>query len=256
MDITDLTIKIIRHAKSQQNTGLLDVRDVGDYRIPLADEGVHEALRVGEELSDFLQAPGTLFYRSPYLRVRQTVDNILIGAKLMDPGGEPRVRIYEDPQLREVEHGYKSVEEQEALREIHGWFYYRFEGGESPADCYDRCASFIESMMQLVRRKEGSRRVFICTHGLTARLLVMRFLYLTVEQFEILENPHNCDVITIAPRASLANPQFSSRRWGVEGLRIRQESEKNTPLIGDSGEESTEGSHAATAEPATGTEKR
>lgn len=229
MDILDLTIKICRHGKSKQNTGCLDVRDIGDFRIPLADEGVAESVHVGRQNAEFLQAPGTLFYRSPYLRVRQTMDNILLGAGLQQPGGEPSVRIYEDPQLREVEHGYKSIEEQISMRELHGWFYYRFEGGESPADCYDRCASFIASMMEQVKRKPGTRQVFICTHGLTARVLVMRFLYLSVEQFEIMENPHNCDVITIAPLSKLVNPQFTSRRWGVVGLRLAQESNNQEP---------------------------
>lgn len=223
MDISDLTIKICRHAESQQNTGCLDVRDVGDHRIPLSDKGEEQALRVGLENADFLQRSGTLFYRSPYLRVRQTMDKILEGAGLMVPGEEPQVRVYEDPRLREVEHGYSDVNEQESLRELHGWFYYRFEGGESPADCYDRSASFIESMMQQVVRKPETRQVFICTHGLTARILVMRFLYLTVEQFELLENPGNCDVITIAPKATLLDPQFATRRWGVTGVRLHQE---------------------------------
>ncbi len=233
MDITDLTIKICRHAKSEQNAGALDVRDIGDYRIPLAYGGAEAAMQVGRDHAEFLRAPGTLFYRSPYLRVRQTMENILRGADLLGPGGEPLVRVYEDPQLREVEHGYKSIDVQAPLRELHGWFYYRFEGGESPADCYDRCSSFIESMMQQIRRRPETRQVFICTHGLTARLLVMRFLYLSVEQFEILENPHNCDVITIASLNNLENPQFASRRWGVTGLRVRQESEKNTPQMLD-----------------------
>lgn len=228
MDITDLTIKICRHGKSKQNTGCVDIRDVGDYRVPLADEGLDEALQVGRDNAEFLRAPGTLFYRSPYLRVRQTMDNILRGAGLQLPGGEPAVRVYEDPQLREVEHGYKSVDDQITMRELHGWFYYRYEGGESPADCYDRCASFIESLMHQVRRKTGTRQVFICTHGLTARLLVMRFLYLSVEQFELMQNPHNCDVITIAPLDTLVNPQFKSRRWGVVGLRLYEDAKDGT----------------------------
>ena len=29
-------------------------------------------------------------------------------------------------------------EAQTELRRTHGWFYYRFHGGESPADCFDR----------------------------------------------------------------------------------------------------------------------
>jgi len=223
MDISDLTIKICRHAKSKQNSGCLDIRSIGDHRIPLADGAEEEAMKVGRENAEFLRTKGTLFYRSPYLRVRQTMDNILIGANLMSEAGEPLVRVYEDPQLREVEHGYKDIDEQEPLREIHGWFYYRYEGGESPADCYDRCASFIESMMQQVRRKDGTKQVFICTHGLAARVLVMRFLYLSVEQFESIKNPLNCDIITIAPRDRLHAPQFTSQRWGVEGLRLYDE---------------------------------
>ncbi|MBX9667337.1 MAG: histidine phosphatase family protein [Candidatus Obscuribacterales bacterium] len=219
MDISNLTIKICRHAKSKQNSGCVNVSDVGDHRVPLDEGAEEEALRVGRENIDFLRTEGTLFYRSPYLRVRQTMDNILIGANLMSPEGEPLVRVYEDPQLREVEHGYKDIDYQQPLREIHGWFYYRYEGGESPADCYDRCATFIESMMQQIRRK-GTKQVFICTHGLAARVLVMRYLYLSVEQFESIENPDNCDIITIAPREKLLQPQFTSRRWGVEGLRL------------------------------------
>jgi broad specificity phosphatase PhoE len=229
MDISNLTIKICRHAQSQQNTGSADVRDLGDYRIPLAEGAEQDALKVGRENAEFLRTTGTLFYRSPYLRVRQTLDNILVGANLMSASGEPLVRIYEDPQLREVEHGYKDIDEQQPMREIHGWFYYRYEGGESPADCYDRCASFIEGMMQQVRRKEGTKHVFICTHGLAARVLVMRFLYLSVEQFETIENPRNCDIITIAPRDKLLAPQFTSRRWGVEGLRFYETSMHDDP---------------------------
>lgn len=219
MDISTITIKICRHAKSKHNTGELDILEVGDHRIPLSDEGVAQAVEVGRQHADFLGKEGTLFYCSPYLRARQTMENILMGADLLIPGCDTKLKVYEDPQLREVEHGYKLLKEQEKLRKIHGWFYYRYAGGESPADCYDRCASFIESMFRHVERKKA-HQVFICTHGLTARILVMRFLYLTVEQFESLANPDNCDVITIAPRAELVDPQFVTRRWGAVGLRF------------------------------------
>jgi broad specificity phosphatase PhoE len=60
---------------------------------------------------------------------------------------------YEDPRLREVEFGYDEVEGQHERRKKHGWFYYRFYGGESPADCFDRTSSFLESMMRQVTRK-------------------------------------------------------------------------------------------------------
>jgi hypothetical protein len=40
-----------------------------------------------------------------------------------------------------------------------------------------------------------------------------------VEQFDTIANPHNCDIITVAPKEMLRAPQFTTLRWGVEGLR-------------------------------------
>ena len=119
-----------------------------------------------------------------------------------------------------MEHGYQDVDAQEEAREVHGWFYYRFKGGESPADCFDRVSGFIDSLMRQVDRKERER-VLVVTHGLSIRCFVMRFLHLTVETFETLANPANCDVITLAPRGTIADPQFTTRHWAVDGLRLR-----------------------------------
>ena len=59
------------------------------------------------------------------------------------------------------------------------------------------------------------------SHGLTIRCFVMRFLHLSVEEFDILGNPSNCDVVTLADKNSLADCQFASGRWGVSGLKLR-----------------------------------
>jgi hypothetical protein len=45
-------------------------------------------------------------------------------------------------------------------------------------------------------------------------------LRLTVEEFEGLENPHPCDVVTLAPKGSLGNPCLQRGRWDIEGLRF------------------------------------
>ncbi len=52
----------------------------------------------------------------------------------------------------------------------------------------------------------------------------MRFLHLTVEQYDEIANPHNADIITLGPRETIQAPQFVSGRWGVEGLRQSTES--------------------------------
>lgn len=210
-----LTIKLVRHGESRANAGEVDAKDVGDHTISLTDEGHAQAKQAGATLGrDYLD--GALIYASPYQRTRQTLAAMLEGAGL----NTSAVRVYEDPRLREVEHGYAEWEAQQTMRRTHGWFYYRFEGGESPADCFDRTSSFLESLMRQVERK-ASERVLIVTHGLTLRCFVMRYLHLTVEQFDEIANPNNCDIVTVGEKSMLKDPLFSTGRWGVTGLARR-----------------------------------
>ena len=76
--------------------------------------------------------------------------------------------------------------------------------------------------MRQVERKRAER-VVVVTHSPTIRCFVMRFLHLTVEQFETILNPHNCDIITLSDRGDLPNPQFTRAHWGVGGLRLQVE---------------------------------
>ena len=212
-----LVLKLVRHAESEANTGKLHTHEHGDHAIPLSERGWEQARAMGRDIGkEFLE--GALVYSSPYRRTRETLAGIYEGTGV--PAPIRHRGLYEDPRLREVEHGYEPIEPQEALRRTHGWFYYRFRGGESPADCYDRTSSFHESMMRQVERKQ-SERVLIVTHGLTIRCFVMRFLHLSVEEFNVLANPANCAVVTLADRGSLEECQFTSGRWGVSGLRLR-----------------------------------
>jgi broad specificity phosphatase PhoE len=211
-----LTIKLVRHGESEANVGRVSSLEVGDHAIPLSERGAAQALEAGRTIGRAF-IDGALVYTSPYRRTRETLAGVLEGASVAKG---PDLRIYEDPRLREVEHGYDEVAAQEELRKVHGWFYYRFRGGESPADCYDRTSNFLESMMRQAERKSADR-VLIVTHGLTIRCFVMRFLHLSVEQFDALANPQNCAIVTIADRATLESCQFASGSWGVSGLAIR-----------------------------------
>lgn len=210
-----LVIKLVRHGESLANVGALDPAEVGDHTIGLTPLGKEQARAAGQSLgAAFLDR--ALAYCSPFRRARETLDGLLEGSCVP----REKVRVYEDPRLREVEHGYTDVQAQEPLRRTHGWFYYRFHGGESPADCYDRTSGFLESLMRQAERKQA-QRVLVVSHGLTIRCFVMRFLHLTVEQFDATANPANCDIITLAPWAELENPLFTSGKWGVIGLRTR-----------------------------------
>ena len=210
-----MIIKLIRHGESEANTGKMDPFKQKDASIPLSDLGNEQAKNAGALIGkNFIQS--ALVYCSPYKRTRETMHGIIEGAGLESND----IKIYEDPRLREVDMGYGDPEEQHELRKIHGWFYYRFEGGESPADCYDRTSAFLESLMRQVERSNKNNVLIVC-HGLTLRCFVTRYLHLTVEQFEEMHNPDNCEITTISYKDDINNAVFSNARWAVEGLLIR-----------------------------------
>jgi len=210
-----MKITLIRHGESQANTGEVSPIEMGDAYIPLTEKGRRQAEATGAILgtSAFNYAQ---IYCSPYVRTRMTLEGLLKGANLNKEG----LDVYEDPRLREEERGFAPPNEQMPLRERHGWFYYRHHGGESSADCYDRVSSFIDSMYREIGR-QGETNVLIVAHGAVIRLFVMRFLHLTVEQFESLKNPANGSVVTIGLTESIDAPVFSSGKWSVEGLELR-----------------------------------
>jgi len=230
-----MIIKLVRHGQSEANAGVVVHGSIGDHKIQLTGDGVAQAQEAGRALDDDpnFDLHNALIYSSPYRRARDTLASILQGAGIEDAS---TITSYEDPRLREVDHGYSDVEAQDAMRAEHGWFYYRFKGGESPADCFDRCCHFLESMMRQVYRKfppvpasmrlsldgpDRDRNVLIVSHGLTIRCFVMRFMHLSVEQFETLANPKNCDIITIGHKEHIEDPQFTSGQWAISGLRFR-----------------------------------
>ena len=214
----NMVIKLVRHGQSTENAGKA-APATGSHLLGLTAKGRAQARAAGKRLGAcFIR--DAIIYCSPYRRTRETLDYILKGAGIAR--ADVRERIYEDPRLREVEHGYEDVPQQQPLRERYGWFYYRYKGGESPADCFDRTSGFLESLMRQIYRKEA-RRVLIVAHGLTMRCFVMRYLHLSVEDFEKLANPGNCAILTVASGNILKKTQFKVGRWGVNGLSFQKE---------------------------------
>ncbi|MDX2218253.1 MAG: histidine phosphatase family protein [Burkholderiales bacterium] len=213
-DKPSLTTKLLRHGQSLANTGEMLPHQTGDARIGLSDLGRQQARAAGQEVGAGYLSQAQL-YCSPYQRTRDTMREMLRGAGLPDTN-----RVYEDPRLREVERSYSDEASQHEFRKVHGWFYYRHAGGESPADCFDRTSAFLESLMRSAARN-GTNKFLIVTHGMTIRCFVMRFLHLTVEQFESMANPENCDIVTISPHSEIISPVFETARWAVSGLELR-----------------------------------
>jgi len=217
-----MIIKLIRHGESDANIGKVDPSKFKDSAIPLSKNGIQQAINTGDSIGkDFIK--NASIYCSPYIRTRQTLQYIIEGTDI----NKKDITVYEDPRLREIDIGYDAPEEQLPLRKTHGWFYYRFKGGESPADCFDRTSAYLESMMRESERNPKDN-ILIVAHGMTIRCFVTRFLHLTVEQFEEMENPNNCEIITIDLKKHINSPVFSNGRWGMEGIRIRNAFERTT----------------------------
>jgi len=213
-----MIIKLVRHGESRANVDDAAPSAGADHLISLTPRGIAQAREAGRTLGkSYLTA--SLIYTSPFRRARQTMASILEGAGL----SPDQVSVWEDPRLREVDHGYFNVAGQHDLVEKYGHFYYRYRGGESAADCFDRVSGFLDTFVRSIKSRR-SKQALLVTHGLALRVIVMRFLHLTVEQFDKIANPHNADIVTLALRETIQAPQFVSGRWGGEGLRKYTES--------------------------------
>ncbi|NQU29736.1 MAG: histidine phosphatase family protein, partial [Anaerolineae bacterium] len=76
-------------------------------------------------------------------------------------------------------------------------FYFRIPDGESGADVFDRVSTFLETLHRDFRKPDFPENALIVTHGMTLRLFLMRWYHWTVEEFENIRNPKNCQIIVM-----------------------------------------------------------
>ena len=236
---------------------------MGDANLSLSPLGFQQAHNLGLSLgrSFFLPPPSSsrlppLVYLSPYTRTRQTLRALLHAADVPLSA----ITIHEDPRLREVEMGYSPAypsspsppsssssssssssppptplpsPTHDPLRATHGYLWYRFPGGESPADCYDRCSSFLSSLHRHLLHRPA-QEVVIVGHGLALRCMVMRFMQLSVEAFDAMENPAHCEGVEVVRGGGgdevgrrLVRGSGMEGRWGLSGMRVREEQWKD-----------------------------
>merc|ERR1711870_41782 len=105
-------------------------------------------------------------------------------------GGEEGVSVKDDVRLREQEFGNYDSPDMKSLhaeKKKFGTFYYRFPNGESPADCYDRASSFLESLYRSFE-DNSQRNLAIVGHGMMILVTLMRLFRIPVEEYESLES--------------------------------------------------------------------
>ena len=201
-------IILLRHGESEGNVDKNVYSQKPDYSINLTENGKEQAKRVGKELLDTCGSFDQFaVYYSPFFRAIQTLN--MIGTARDEIYNPPfnKKWIMEDSRIREQEwhgkiptSGYDETAELE--REAYGHFYYRFAGGESAADTYDRVSDFMETLHRDFRKEDYPKNCLIITHGMTLRVFVMRWFHITVKEFESWANPENCKPVILEKQSN------------------------------------------------------
>jgi len=172
-----------------------------DSKVELTEKGRAQARRAGGQIFKLLEKDASVrFFVSPYRRSRETCQQII---QVMHDMGldDDSYTLREDPRLREQDWGnLQDTDEIRMCRKARkkfGNFYYRFPRGESGADVYTRVDSFWSSIFREFRLDGVLDNFVIVSHGITIRMLLMRYFKWTVEEFELLWNPTNCQIITL-----------------------------------------------------------
>ena len=188
-------ILLVRHGQSQGNVDPEMYSHTPDYQLELTENGIMQAQDAGMLIKDIVKDGKIQFYVSPLWRTRSTFLNIIKAFSL------DQIRWVEEPRIREQEWGHlRNVEESRMYndaRDNYGTFYYRLPDGESGADVYDRVSSFMGSLHRDFEKEDFPETVVIVTHGMAIRLFLMKWFHWTVEEFEAMRNPYNCQVFVM-----------------------------------------------------------
>lgn len=188
-------IILVRHAESEGNLDRRNYQTTPDYALNITEKGRSQSVSAGNDISRIIQGETVHAYMSPYYRTRQTLNEIetVIGANI--------IKSIEDPRLREQDWGHLRHPDanQNIMRERQEFssFYYRIKDGESGADVFDRISTFLETLHRDFNKPDYPQNCLIVTHGLTLRLFLMRWFHWSVEEFESLRNPKNCQVVVL-----------------------------------------------------------
>ncbi len=188
-------IILIRHGESQGNADNSLYQTTPDFALKLSTRGVEQARLAGMQIAQIIGEGSLYVYLSPYHRTRETYQNI------SETIQKNVVKIVEDPRLREQDWGHlRHPDENKGIsteRDNFSTFYYRIPDGESGADVFDRISNFMDTLHRDFQKSNFPENILIVTHGLTLRLFLMRWFHWTVEEFESLHNPKNCQIVVL-----------------------------------------------------------
>jgi broad specificity phosphatase PhoE len=186
-------IILVRHGESEGNLDRSLYHTTQDFALKLTPAGIQQATHAGLQIKELLEDEKVYVYLSPFFRTRETFQHIResIDSNVFKAIEDPRIREQDWGHLRHPDDNKGIIEE----RDNFSTFYYRIPDGESGADVYDRVSSFFDTLHRDFRKPDFPENVLIVSHGLTMRLFLMRWFHWSVEEFENLHNPKNCQIV-------------------------------------------------------------
>ncbi|KAL1530250.1 hypothetical protein AB1Y20_001165 [Prymnesium parvum] len=227
-------IVIVRHGQSQGNVDESTYAHTPDWTVELTEQGIEQAREAGRKLAELRAADATkgpvFIYSSPYKRCQQTANALIEGAGLLEEDVTGRI---EEPRIREQDFGnfqdIAAMTECKAMRNRFGRFFYRFPNGESGADVYDRVSTWLESLfreMEFGGINEDTTVVLV-THGLTARLFLMRWYHWSVEIFEETRNPGNAQLMVMEREMTHGGVYYNLTKESREQITLPEKAVKH-----------------------------
>ncbi len=205
-----MRIILLRHAESLGNVDELAYCRIPDHALPLTARGEEQARAAGPRVRELLGESPVAVYVSPYVRTQRTLELLELGDLVVRKVAEPRLREQDwgnlqDPVEQEI---------QKLKRHEFGHFFYRLAHGESGADVDDRVAAFLaELKLRITEEPSHPGTVLLVTHGLTMRLLCRRIFSWSVDLFESLSNPGQCETRTLARSGSVWTLDRPFAQW-------------------------------------------
>ena len=192
-------IILLRHGESAANLSKKVYETIPDHLVQLTERGEAQCHILGQALKPLLDGKTIRVWSSPFERARRS--SSLITQQL-----DADITLREDPRLREQEWGNFFNEEtfysERDKRRAHSLFFYRITNGESGADVFDRCSSFLDTLWRDLNRHPETQCVLISTHGMTALIFLMRFFHWTPEEHAAAQTFGNCGYVVLSPNAA------------------------------------------------------
>ncbi|XP_011102210.1 phosphoglycerate mutase-like protein AT74 [Sesamum indicum] len=234
-------IILVRHGETQVNEDETVLEYVPNYKIKLSKKGRHQAHKTGSKIREIVSHENSdwkvFFYVSPSSRTRETMEEIMGGGETFPK--EKVVGVREECRLREQHFGnFQEMETRKKIKRMrngYGKFFYRVPDGESSADVHDRVSAFLEGLwrdMETNRFGNGPSNelnLIVVSHGLTILLFLMKCFNWSIDQFEGLTNPGNCEyrVIEVGCNGeyslSVHHQDEELREWGLSQEMIEEQ---------------------------------